>query len=286
MDSLPKGTPGFIEPMKCRLREKLPVGDDWSYEIKFDGYRALAIKDGREAHLISRNNKEMTGKFPAVKSAVQDLPCKQLVLDGEVVALDAAGKSSFQMLQRSGEPGLKSAGLFYYAFDILQANGRDTTSLPLHERKALLKTLLQPRKDEPHGDCIRVSEALHGNPAELSAAMQQLGLEGIIAKQRNSKYEPGQRSGAWVKFKWGFEQEFVIGGYTDPEGSRPYFGSVLVGHYEGERLIFAAKVGTGFDAKRLKSLYDHFQKIRIEKTPFSNLPERGNGVTAAQMRFC
>jgi bifunctional non-homologous end joining protein LigD len=113
-----------------------------------------------------------------------------------------------------------------------------------------------------------------------------MGLEGLIAKKKDSRYEIGLRSGAWTKVKWGHEQEFVIGGYTDPEGSRPYFGSVLAGYYDGSKLIFAAKVGTGFNAKLLKSLYDRFQKIRTDTTPFANLPERGGVIGPSQMRFC
>lgn len=278
--ALPPGKLAFIEPMKCRLLEKLPEGEQWVYEIKFDGFRGLAIKDGARAELLSRNHKDLAAKFPGVVAALKKLPCPKLMLDGEVVVLDQQGRSSFQMLQSAGEPGA-SGSLVFYAFDILNANGKDTTGLPLTKRKALLKTLL-PEKS----DCIRFSDVLHGDVRELSHAMQKLGLEGLIAKKRESKYEPGARSGSWVKFKWGYEQEFVIGGYTDPEGSRPYFGSVVVGYYDADRLIFAAKVGTGFNTKLLKSLYDRFQNIRIERTPFANLPERGGHLTASQMRFC
>jgi bifunctional non-homologous end joining protein LigD len=278
---LPNGELKFVEPMKCRLVATLPRGAEWVYEIKFDGFRGLAIKDGDEARLISRNNKDLGAKFPGVVRALKKLPCEKLMLDGEVVALDEKGRSSFQLLQRAGDPGVKSLGLFFYAFDILNVNGRDTTGLPLPERKALLKTLIAGKTD-----CIRVSDVLESDLDHLTAAMQKAGLEGFIAKKRDSRYEPGQRSGTWVKFKWGREQEFVIGGYTDPEGSRPYFGSILVGYYKGDRLIFAAKVGTGFDTKVLKSLYDRFQKIRIDYAPFTNLPERGGHLTGAQMRSC
>jgi bifunctional non-homologous end joining protein LigD len=276
--ALPPGKLGFVEPMKCRLFEKLPEGEDWVYEIKFDGFRGLAIKNGSEVQLLSRNNKDLGSKFPGVVRALRQLPCDRLMLDGEVVALDQQGRSSFQLLQSAGDPG---TDLAFYVFDVLNVNGTDTTALPLLKRKALLKALM-PKKSE----CLRFSDVLHGEVRQLSEAMQKLGLEGLIAKKRHSKYEPGARSGSWIKFKWGYEQEFVIGGYTDPEGSRPYFGSVIVGYYEGERLIFAAKVGTGFNTKLLKSLYDRFQRIRIDHCPFDNLPERGGHLTASQMRFC
>src|SRR5687767_6989151 len=279
--SLPRSTPQFVEPMKARLSENLPNSGDWVYEIKFDGFRGLALKNGSEVRLISRNNRELGPKFPAVISALRKLPCNQLLLDGELVALDQQGRSSFQLLQGSGEVSGETSGLFFYVFDILNVNGRDTTGLPLMKRKALLQTLL---KGKPQS--IRYSDIITGDIEELGATMRQMGLEGLIAKKRNSTYEVGRRSGTWIKFKWGYEQEFVIGGYTDPEGSRPYFGSVLVGYYEGPKLIFVGKVGTGFNTKLLKSLYDRFQKIRTDTAPFSNLPERGGVIGPSQMRFC
>ncbi len=267
--------------MKARLSEYLPTSDDWVYEIKFDGFRGLALKNGSEVRLLSRNNRDLGPKFPEILSAVRKLPCNQLLLDGELVAMDDKGRSSFQLLQRSGEVPDDSAGLFFYVFDILNINGRDTTGLPLMKRKALLETLIKGRSD-----CIRYSDIINGDIEELSAVMRQMEFEGLIAKKRNSAYEIGSRSGAWIKFKWGYEQEFVIAGYTDPEGSRPYFGSVLVGYYDGPNLIFVGKVGTGFNTKLLKSLYDRFQKMRTDRTPFANLPERGGVIGPSQMRFC
>lgn len=281
ISSLPLEAPRFVEPMKARLSENLPTSDEWVYEIKFDGFRGLALKNGSEVRLISRNNRELGPKFPGVLAALRKLPCDQLLLDGELVALDEQGRSSFQLLQGSGDVPTGSAGLFFYVFDILNVNGHDTTGLPLMKRKALLQTLIKGKSD-----CIRYSDVLNGEIEELSAVMRQMGLEGLIAKKRDSRYEIGARSGSWVKFKWGHEQEFVIGGYTDPEGSRPYFGSVLVGFYDGPKLIFAAKVGSGFNTKLLKSLFDRFQKIRLDKTPFANLPERGGVIGPSQMRFC
>ena len=278
---LPKAALGFVEPMKARLSENLPASEEWVYEIKFDGFRGLALKEGSEVRLISRNNRELGPKFPGVVAALRKLPCEQLLLDGELVALDEKGRSSFQLLQGSDDGGNESAGLFFYVFDVLNVNGRDTTGLPLMKRKALLQTLIKGKSD-----CLRYSDILTGDIGELSGMMRSMGLEGLIAKKRNSLYETGARSGSWIKFKWSYEQEFVIGGYTDPEGSRPYFGSVLAGYYDGPKLIFAGKVGTGFNAKLLKSMYDRFQKIRIDKTAFANLPERGGVIGPAQMRFC
>lgn len=286
---LPKAVPGFVEPMKARLSENLPTSEEWVYEIKFDGFRGLALKRGAEVRLISRNNRELGPKFSGVVAALRKLPCEQLLLDGELVALDDKGRSSFQLLQSSGDLENGSAGLFFYVFDVLNVNGRDTTGLPLVKRKSLLKTLLQTvlkGKSDCAEDCIRFSDILTGDIEELSGLMRPMGLEGLIAKKRNSLYEAGARSGSWIKFKWAYEQEFVIGGYTDPEGSRPYFGSVLAGYYDGPKLIFAGKVGTGFNARLLKSMHGRFQKIRLHKTPFANLPERGGVIGPAQMRFC
>jgi bifunctional non-homologous end joining protein LigD len=281
ISSLPRSTPRFVEPMKARLSDNLPTSEEWVYEIKFDGFRGLALKNGSDVRLISRNNRELGPKFPGVLSALRKLPCDQLLLDGELVALDDQGRSSFQLLQGGGESASDSAGLFFYVFDILNANGRDTTGLPLIKRKALLETLIKGKSD-----CIRYSDVINGDIKEVSTAMRQMGLEGLIAKKRDSHYEIAARSGNWIKFKWAHEQEFVIGAYTDPEGSRPYLGSVLVGYYDGPKLIFSGKVGTGFNTKLLKSLYDRFQKLRIEKTPFANLPERGGVIGPSQMRFC
>ena len=286
LEGLPRARPRFVEPMKAKLGVFKPRGKQWLYEIKFDGVRALAIKQGRAVELISRNGKDLAGKYPGVVSALRELPGRELVLDGEVVALDKSGRSSFQLLQRVNQPSRSAPGLFYYAFDLLNLNGRDTTSLPLLKRKALLKTLVKGKTD-----CIRFSDALPGSLEEVTAQFQGYGLEGIIAKESNSRYEIGGRSGAWMKIKWAAEQEFVIGGFTDPEGARKYFGSVLVGYYEGRKLLYASKVGTGFDEKRLRALYRQFQELARPDCPFVNLPEAPNrsgrqGLTASQMRFC
>jgi bifunctional non-homologous end joining protein LigD len=271
----------FVEPMKCQLRQRLPAGSEWVYEIKFDGFRGLALIDRSGVRLLSRNNKDLGGKFSDVLQALRQLKCASAILDGEVVALDEKGRSSFQLLQRVGDPGPAPPDIFYYVYDLLHLDGRDLTRLPLVERKSILKKLLAGAPD-----CIRFSDVLAGEAEQICASMQQLGLEGLIAKKRDSAYETGKRSGAWVKFKWAQEQEFVIGGYTDPEGSRPYFGSILAGYYDGPKLIFAAKVGTGFDTERLRTLHAAFEKIRVAETPFANLPERGGVITRAQMRFC
>lgn len=280
-----KLTPEFIEPMKAQLVAAPPEGE-WIYEIKFDGFRAIAFRDHRGTRLLSRNDKDFAGKFPSVVEAVAALDVRDVILDGEIVALDPKGRSSFQLLQ-AFELGQERPPLFFYVFDLLQLNGEDLQGQPLTERKAKLEALLA--KNAPDG--LRYSASLEGDVDQLLAQARELGLEGIIGKRPDSAYEPGRRSGAWIKLKLHREQEFVIGGYTSPGGSRPYFGALLVGVYQGKELTFVGKVGTGFDVKRLRELHGRFQKIASETCPFANLPEPrsgryGAGVTAAEMKRC
>jgi len=281
---LPKRKLAFIEPMKAELVETLPKGDHWIYELKFDGIRALALKRGKNIELISRNAKDLTEKFPEVARALRDLPCKEAMLDGEVAALDNEGRSSFQLLQARELSGERPA-IFYYVFDLIQLDGKDLTGVPLLKRKAMAKMLL-----ERASDTIRFSASINAESERILAEMKSRGLEGVIAKQKDSKYEIGRRSGAWVKFKWTTQQEFVIGGYSEPRGTRSHFGALIVGYYEKKKLKFAAKVGTGFDQKLLRSLHQKFQKLTRPDCPFVNLPEKagrfGRGLTAAEMKRC
>lgn len=283
-ERLPRRKAAFAEPMKARLVNDLPKGSDWIYELKFDGVRALAIKSAKDIRLISRNAKDFTAKFPEVVKALQSLPCKEVVLDGEIAALDEQGRSSFQLLQARELSGQRPP-IFYYVFDIIQLDGKDLTGVPLLRRKAMAKALLANLPDT-----VRFSASIQADSKRVLKEMKSRGLEGVIAKRRGSKYEIGRRSGAWVKFKWTTQQEFVVGGYTEPRGTRLHFGALLVGYYEGKKLKFAAKVGTGFDQKLLKSLYQKLQKLIRPNCPFANLPEKsgqfGRGLTAAEMRRC
>ncbi len=280
----PAPLPEFIEPMKALLVESPPAGE-WLYEIKFDGFRAIALKGGPQARLLSRNQKDFGAKFPEVLESVLELDVRDAVIDGEIVALDERGISSFQLLQ-AFELGQKRPPIFYYAFDLLRLNGKDLLERPLSERKEMLGKFL---KDAP--GVIRFSASLGEDADQLLGRARELGLEGLIGKRKDSQYEPGRRSGAWIKLKLQHEQEFVIGGYTPPGGTRKYFGALLVGVYEGGKLLFVGKVGTGFDAALLRSLHSKFQKILRETCPFSNLPEPrgaryGQALTAAEMKRC
>jgi bifunctional non-homologous end joining protein LigD len=223
--------PAFIAPMKPTLVDALPPdAAQWLYEIKFDGYRALALKGGQTVELWSASRKPL--HFPDIAAALAGLPGESAVLDGEVVALDEQGRPSFQLLQNAADTS-QAPVLCYYVFDLLQLEGRDLRKLPVTERKALLAKLLA---GEPPGGILRFSASLDGEPARLVEAIRRLGLEGILAKHRASIYETGRRSAAWQKFRLLNEQEFVIGGYTEPGGSRKHFGALLVVYYEEKQL--------------------------------------------------
>ena len=283
LDSLPNGKARFIDPMKAKLVETPPAGDNWIYELKFDGFRVEAIKDGARVKLLSRNENDLTKKFDQVAVAVGSLPCGQCVIDGEVVALDAEGRSSFQLLQ-SYEMDGGNTPLYYYVFDLLQLEGKKLTEVPLTIRKETLHQLCATAPD-----LIRYSGELGTDPSALLKEVQRHGLEGIIGKQAQSFYEAGRRSGAWIKLKCVSEQEFVIGGYTPPEGARQYFGALLVGYYEKKRLLFAGKVGTGFNTKMLAMLYKKFQGAARHDCPFADLPSKQGGqwvqgITPGMMR--
>jgi bifunctional non-homologous end joining protein LigD len=282
---LPAAKARFIPPMKPRLLEAPPANGDWMYELKFDGIRLIAVKNAKRVNLISRNKNELAARFPEIVEAVQALPIADCVIDGEVVALDEKGASSFQLLQAREMEGRRSP-IYYYVFDLLQAAGRSFTPLPIEQRKAFLKALCDDAEDS-----IRFSGELGGDPEVLLREVKRLGLEGVIGKQRGSIYEPDRRSGAWIKLKCVAEQEFVIGGFTPPQGARKHFGALLVGYYEKKRLLFAGKVGTGFDTKMLTSLHKRFKAEKREDCPFADLPSKQGGqwvqgITPAMMRKC
>ena len=268
---LPSAKPRFIQPMKPRLLENPPTAGDWMYELKFDGIRAIAVKNDKKVFLLSRNENELAGRFPEIAEAIKNLPARECVIDGEVVALDEKGRSSFQLLQALELEGRKSPVRFY-VFDLLQLDGKGLIKLPLAQRKDLLEKLC-----ESIGDPIRFSGEIGSDATKLLAEVKRRALEGLIGKQRNSLYEPGRRSGAWIKLKCVNAQEFVIGGYTPPQGSRKYFGAILVGYYRDKKLFFAGKVGTGFTVKSLSMLHEKFQADKREDCPFVDLPSKQNG---------
>jgi len=275
----------FIPPMKATLVAAPPAHGQWLYELKFDGYRALALKEDCNVRLLSSNATDFSARFPEIVEAIASLPARAAALDGEIVALDNEGRSSFQLLQTL-ESGADRPPLGFYVFDLLHRDGTDLLAQPLQERRKQLSDLLREAA-EP----IRESTQIRGDPNELLDEIRRRGLEGIVGKLSESIYETGWRSRAWIKIKCVFEQELVIGGYTAPQGTRRHFGALLVGYYEGRQLCFAGKVGTGFNAAVLKSLYDRMRPLRRSACPFANLPEKRQGrwtqnITPREMSRC
>jgi bifunctional non-homologous end joining protein LigD len=266
----------ILRPMLATPAPTLPQGSDWTYEVKWDGYRALAVKTGSRVRLISRNEKDLTRDYPSVVTAVASLRAKDLILDGEIVALDQDGRPSFQRLQHK----TKGAGVIaFYAFDLLSLNGRELLTQPLELRRTALAKAVKQSK-------VLLSEPLEGTVQQLERAIRRHGLEGIVAKRRDSSYRPGQRTDAWIKVKFSAQQEFVVGGFK-PGG--PNFDSILVGYYEGRQLYFAAKVRAGFTPYLRAEVYRRLAGTNMASCPFVNLPNStgrsrwGAGVTADDM---
>jgi bifunctional non-homologous end joining protein LigD len=262
--------------MAARVVQALPEGREWMYEVKFDGYRALLIKNGPKVQLRSRNDKDLTLVYPSITAAGRRLHAEQAVVDGEVVAVDRDGHPSFQALQhRSGYP---AHSIVFYAFDLLHLDGHDLTTVALEERREQLPQVL-------NDSGILLSMELAGSPQQIVEAVQGLGLEGVVAKRRRSPYTPGDRNTAWVKLKLDKQQEFAIGGYRPgPHG----FDSLLVGFYEGKSLHFAGRVRAGFTPHVRRDVYEKLRPLHSEACPFVDLPNSktshwGGGVTAEQM---
>jgi len=260
----------------------LPEGKNWSYELKLDGYRALAVKSDGRVQLRSRNNKDFSVRYQAVARALAALP-DETVVDGEIVALDSAGRPSFNALQNLGS-GSAKAHIVYYVFDVLMLGGRDLLGESLATRRSLLADQVLPKLSEP----VRESPVLDASLTDLIAAVRAQGLEGLVAKRLDSRYEPGQRTGAWQKMRINRSQEFVIGGYTP--GARA-FDALIFGCYDGERLLYAGRTRSGFTPALRGKLYQILRGLETAERPFANLPEAhsgrwGEGLTAEKMKEC
>lgn len=270
----------FIEPMLLLRTEALPEGSEWIYELKLDGYRALALKSDGKVQLRSRNDNDFSDKYPDVLRALAPLQ-NDTVVDGEIVAFDESGRPSFNTLQNYGS---SIVPIFYFAFDLLIFAGRDLRSETLDTRRELLRTKVLSKLGEP----IRYSTELNANLSDLVQSVREQGLEGLVAKRRNSVYEPGQRSGAWRKMRINRGQEFVIAGYTP---SPKNFDALVFGYYEASKLIYVARTRNGFTPHSRAELFKRFCGLQVTECPFSNLPETGagrwgKGLTAAKMREC
>jgi bifunctional non-homologous end joining protein LigD len=269
--------PSFVEPMAAKVVDSLPEGDRWLYEVKWDGYRALIIKHGQDVRIRSRNDKDLTASYPTVAAAAARVRVSSVVIDGEIVALDATGRPSFQALQHRTAIG--GHVIVFYAFDLLHEDGDDLRQLPLEDRRRRLQHVLQ-------GSTLLASDVLEGSAARVVEAVAAVGLEGVIAKRKDSRYEAGERSGAWVKFKLERQQEFVVGGYRPgPHG----VDALLVGVYHGRRLMFAGKVRAGFTPHLRREVFARLRGFEAERCPFANLPTLrrsrwGSGVPPEEMK--
>jgi bifunctional non-homologous end joining protein LigD len=253
--------PRFVEPQLATLVSEPPSGDAWFHETKFDGYRILCRIDRGRATLWSRNAKDWTTRFPQVAEAAASLPVRQAYLDGEVAMLLPNGVTSFQSLQNSAG----GAGqVVYFVFDLLHLDGRDLTGASLEMRKAALERLFGRRRS----GALRYSDHVTGQGDAFFRQACRRSLEGIVSKRRDAPYEPG-RGRSWLKVKCIQEQEFVIGGFTEPQGSRAGLGALLVGVHEGDgSLAYAGRVGTGFTAASARSLRERLDRLRATRSPF------------------
>jgi len=249
--------PAFATPMRAVLTAERPAGPEWVFERKLDGIRCLAVKDGGRTALYSRNELPLTDRFAPLTAALDADPADSFVIDGEAVAF-VGGRDRFG--------GVESGELFYYVFDVLIADGRDVRPLPLQARRDVLGGVLDWR------DPLRMTQPLTGDGAGLLADACREGWEGLIAKRLGTPYV-STRSRDWLKLKCTRAQELVIGGFTAPRGSRSLLGALLVGHFDGDRLRYAGKVGTGFTRATLGELSERLAPLVRPTSPFA--PEKG-----------
>jgi bifunctional non-homologous end joining protein LigD len=271
---------GFVEPMLLLRTDMLPDDPErWEYQLKFDGYRAIAFKTGGILHVRSRNDNDFTSRYPAIVQGLAKLPNETLI-DGEVVALDEDGRPSFNALQNFDA----RTPVQYYVFDVMVLAGRDVRGDTLEARRRLLEQRVVLTLTEP----VRYTGELTASLRDLIHSVKAQGLEGLVAKRRTSRYEPGQRSGAWQKMRVNRGQEFVIGGYT--LGTKT-FDALIFGYYDGDRLLYPARTRNGFTPALRQQLFKKFRALEVSECPFANLPEAksgrwGQGLTKAKMVEC
>ncbi len=260
--------------MKAAIADRPPRGDDWLFEIKWDGVRAIAFIDREEVRLQSRSGLRCERQYPELAVIHHNLSAQQAVLDGEIAVLDAKGVSQFHLIQpriANSDPNtiahlVRSTPVVYFVFDLLYLDGYDLRGVTLAQRRELLEAVVTP------GPSLRISEAFPGVGEAMLEAARETGLEGILAKHASSTYE-SSRSREWLKIKIVGEQEFVIGGFTEPQGDREYFGALVLGVNEGGRLRWVGNVGTGFDQKTLAALHARLTPLIARQCPFDPAPE-------------
>ena len=285
--------PTVIHPMLATLVDQPFDDDQWMFEIKWDGYRAVVFVNDGGVRLVSRNQNDLTKEYPELHGLAGQIRARTAILDGEIVALDEQGRASFSLMQqRSGfrEPGRRgsadrSVPILYYAFDLLYLDGYSLLQVELEQRKELLRGIVDA------SDILRYSDHHVGQGTALFRAAEKKGLEGIIAKRRSSHYLQ-KRSREWLKLKITQRQECVIGGYTDPKGSREHFGSVILGLYDDKgRLIHVGQAGSGFTEATHADMWRRLQKIETSRSPFHGEVQSGRGMhwvkpdLVAEIRF-
>ena len=277
----PKKTARFIEPMLLLRTDALPKdAGDWEYQLKLDGYRAIAFKTRGRVQLRSRNDNDFSIRYPAIVQGLAKLP-DETVIDGEVIALDEDGRPSFSVLQNYGS---SKAPVVYFVFDLMMLAGQDVMNQPLTERRQLLERKVLPRLTDP----VRYAGPLAATLPVLIESVKAQGLEGLVAKRLDSRYESGLRTGAWQKMRINRGQEFVVGGYTVGANT---FDALVFGYYDGDRLMYAGRTRNGFTPIVRQQVFKKFRGLAIKECPFANLPEAksgrwGAGLTAAKMKDC
>ena len=265
----------FIPPQLATLVNSAPVGPEWIFEIKYDGYRLEVLVEAGQVRLLTRRGNDWTDRFPDLAERLARLPVKSATLDGEVVALDTSGRSLFSLLQQSLD-ARRPQDLTFFAFDLLLLDGKDLRSLPLTERHRRLTQLLRRARATTKG-AVRLGQRLTGDGAELLRAACRLGLEGIIAKRTDVPYS-STRGAAWVKVKCGHRQEFVVIGFTPPKGGRTGLGSLLLAvHHDGE-LRYAGRVGSGIPDESLRELSARLHRLERSHSPLGLRPTGIPGV--------
>jgi bifunctional non-homologous end joining protein LigD len=272
--------PENIEPMAAMVADHPPRGNDWLFEIKWDGVRALAFIDREEVHLQARSGARCERQYPELATIHHSIAAERAILDGEIAVLDAKGVSQFHLIQpriANTDPNsiahlVRSTPVVYFVFDLLYLDGYDLRAVPLAKRRELLEAVLTP------GPVLRISEAFPAAGEEMLEAARETGLEGILAKHGTSAYE-SRRSREWLKIKIVTRQEFVIGGFTEPQGDRDYFGALVLGTHENGKLRWVGNVGTGFDQKLLTSIYSRLKPLITPDCPFVERPKPDKGMT-------
>jgi DNA ligase D-like protein (predicted ligase) len=265
-----RALPDWIPPQLTQLVDAAPEGDQWLHEIKFDGYRMHARLDRGAVKLLTRTGLDWTQKYAPIAAAVSSLGARQAYLDGELCGVFPDGITSFDMIQAASDAG-NAAGLVYFIFDLLHLDGDDVSFRPLIERKARLAALLAKAAPPLH-----YSDYHRGEGPAFHERACALALEGIVSKRADADYAPGNR-GLWLKVKCLHREEFVVVGWTDPEGRRPYLGALLLGYYDPDgRLVYAGRAGTGINTAELERLWRRLKQLATSEMPLEVPPPRSN----------